>query len=168
AWAGLWGRGCWASRCRERSGPSGVVAGAQRSDGRRLAQLRERLRLDLPYALARHGQGAADLLQGVVRALPDAEAHPQDAQLAGLELGEGGAGLVPHPAVDHHVGRILGGEVLDRLAERAVVVVTCGGLERDGVARDLGAEPQQALDPLGRDAQALRELLGRGLAAELV
>src|SRR5262249_46332080 len=132
-------RGCSASRCRERSGTSGLVAGAQRPDGRRLAQLRERLRLDLPYALARHGQGAADLCQGVVRALPDPEAHPQDAQLAGLELGEGGTGLVPHPAVDCHVGRILSGEVLDRLAESTVVVVARGGLERDGVACDLGA-----------------------------
>src|SRR6185295_6825199 len=43
-----------------------------------VAQLAQRLRLDLPDPLACQAEVVPDLLQRALRALPDAEAHPQD------------------------------------------------------------------------------------------
>src|SRR3979411_2805712 len=54
----------------------------------RVPQLAERLGLDLPDALAGHLEVLADLLEGVIALLADAEAHAQDLLLArrqGLE-----------------------------------------------------------------------------------
>jgi hypothetical protein len=43
-----------------------------------LAQLAQRLRLDLANTLARDAEHVADLVKGAVGLLADAEAHPQD------------------------------------------------------------------------------------------
>src|SRR5205814_8278675 len=49
---------------------------------RRMAQLAQRLGLDLAYALARHIELLADLFQRVVSGHLDAEAHPQHLRFA--------------------------------------------------------------------------------------
>src|SRR5439155_5324958 len=48
----------------------------------RVAQLAQRLRLDLPDTLARHREPRAHLFEGVVRALTDAEAQAEHLLLA--------------------------------------------------------------------------------------
>src|SRR5262245_4308715 len=58
---------------------------------RGVAELPERLGLDLPDALARHGEVLADLLQGVLAAVGQAEAEAEHLLLA---RGEGGQHLV--------------------------------------------------------------------------
>jgi hypothetical protein len=50
-----------------------------------VAELPERLRLDLADALARDVEARADLFERVIGALADAEAKPQDLLLAGRE-----------------------------------------------------------------------------------
>src|SRR5262252_5408367 len=54
----------------------------QLARARRLAQLAERLCLDLADALARHAEDLADLLEGMIAGAADPEAHAQDALLA--------------------------------------------------------------------------------------
>src|SRR2546425_2868827 len=44
----------------------------------RVSQLAQRLGLDLPDALARHGEALADLLEGVLAFLTDAEPEAED------------------------------------------------------------------------------------------
>src|SRR5689334_8961515 len=61
---------------------SAVVESAEPARARRMAELAERLRLDLPDTLAGHREADADLLEGVVRALADPEAETQDLLLA--------------------------------------------------------------------------------------
>src|SRR5205085_4479013 len=51
---------------------------AQLTRARRMSQLAQRLRLDLPYALARHRKRLAHFLQRVLRAIFQAEAHLDD------------------------------------------------------------------------------------------
>src|SRR4029079_9383776 len=60
---------------------------------RRVAQLPQRLRLDLPDALEGHLEVLTHLFQGVVRLLADAEPHPEDLLLARGEGGEHLPGL---------------------------------------------------------------------------
>src|SRR5689334_22871569 len=55
---------------------------------RRVAELAQRLGLDLPDALARDLEALSDLLEGVVGLLADAEAQAQDLLLARRERGE--------------------------------------------------------------------------------
>src|SRR5579884_2761674 len=61
-----------------------VVAQARIS--RRMTQLLERLRLDLPDALARHAEVLADLFQRVGIAVVEPEPHLKDVALARREL----------------------------------------------------------------------------------
>src|SRR5262249_8826856 len=61
---------------------------------RRLTELAERLRLDLPNALARHLEALADLFECVVRLLADPEAETQDLLLARRERREHLPGLL--------------------------------------------------------------------------
>jgi hypothetical protein len=80
-------------------------------------ELAERLRLDLADALAGDGELLADLLEGVVGVHADAEAHPEDALLAGGEGGVdagGGVLLVELDGALERQDRVL---VLDEVAE---------------------------------------------------
>jgi hypothetical protein len=70
----------------------------------RVAQLAERLGLDLADALAGDLEVLADLFEGVVALLADAEAHAQDLLLARRERLEHAAGLVGEVHVDDRVG----------------------------------------------------------------
>ena len=67
-----------------RSGFLEVVAEALRA--RRMAQLGERLRLDLADALARHAELLAHLLEGAHLTVVETEAEPDDRALAVVEL----------------------------------------------------------------------------------
>src|SRR6478736_1471394 len=90
---------------------------------RRVAQLAQRLGLDLAYALARDVELLADLLQRVVGRHLDAEAH---AQHLGLARSEGVEHLFCDIPQRGERGRVRGRErrlVLDEIAEMRVVVV---------------------------------------------
>src|SRR5437773_3438402 len=73
------------ARCK---GRSGFHEAAQAARAARMTELAQRLRLDLADALARDRKARPDLLERVVRALPDAEAQPQYLLLARRERGE--------------------------------------------------------------------------------
>src|SRR5213078_4589952 len=73
------------ARCK---GRSGFREAAQAARAARMTELAQRLRLDLADALARDRKARPDLLERVVRALPDAEAQPQHLLLPRRERGE--------------------------------------------------------------------------------
>src|SRR5690349_13479648 len=89
----------------------------------RVAQLPERLRLDLADALARHLEVLPDLLERVVALLADAEAHPEDLLLARREGGEHLPRLLREVHVDDRVGRGHERLVLDEVPEVAVLLL---------------------------------------------
>src|SRR5512133_2305740 len=130
----------------------------------RVAQLSQRLRLDLPDALARHLEVLADLLERVVALLPDAEAHAEDLLLARRERGEHLPRLLGEVHVDDRVRRGDERLVLDEVPEVAVLLLADGGLEADGFLRDL----EDLADLVERKLHLLRDLLRRGLAPQLL
>src|SRR5262252_377969 len=62
--------------------PDGLQERLELLRPRRMAELAQRLRLDLPDPLAGDVEGAADLLERVLGAVADAEAHLQDLLLS--------------------------------------------------------------------------------------
>src|SRR3972149_6774837 len=77
----------------------------QLSAARRMAQLAQRLRLDLPDALAGDREALADLLERVLAAVADAEPHLDDFLLARRERLQDRVGLPLAIQVDDRVGR---------------------------------------------------------------
>src|SRR5437867_10505795 len=65
--------------------PRALQEGAQPLAAGGVAQLAQRLALDLADALARHGEGLTDLFQGVLATVAYAEAHLEDHLLAGRQ-----------------------------------------------------------------------------------
>src|SRR5690606_36110300 len=137
---------------------------AQALAAARVAELAERLRLDLTDALARHLEVLTDLFEGVVALLADAEAHAQDLLLTRGEGGQHLPGLLGEVHVDDRVRGAHEALVLDEVAQVAVLFLADRRLERDGLLGDL---PDLA-DLLERELHLLRDLLRGGLAADLL
>src|ERR1051325_3643487 len=78
-------------------------------------ELPERLRLDLPDALARDGEALSDLFERVVRLLADAETQAQDLLLARRERREDLAGLLFERQRHRGVGRRQRLPILDEI-----------------------------------------------------
>src|SRR4029078_10643318 len=91
--------------------------GLQALAARRGAQLSQRLALDLSDALARDLEVLADLLEGVVGLLADAEAHAEGLLLARRERREHLAGLIREVDADDALARRDDRLVLDEVAE---------------------------------------------------
>src|SRR5512133_1812535 len=131
---------------------------------RGVAQLPERLRLDLADALARHLEVLPDLLERVVALLADAEAHAEDLLLARREGGEHLPGLLGQVHVDDRVRGRDERLVLDEVPEVAVLLLADGRLEADRLLRDL----EDLAHLVERQLHLLRDLLRRRLAPELL
>src|SRR5262249_54009848 len=97
----------------------------------RMAQLAQRLGLDLPDTLACHREAPPDLLQRMVGALADPEAQAHHLLLARRERGEDLLRLLLEVVVHHHLARREHRQVLDEVAEVAVLLVADGRLEGD-------------------------------------
>src|SRR3990167_1510429 len=72
---------------------------------RGVAELSERLCFDLPDPLARHGEVLADLFQGVLAAVGEAEAEAEHLLLARRERVEDLVGLLPEGEPDDGLHR---------------------------------------------------------------
>src|SRR5713101_8150405 len=97
--------------------------GAQVAAAERLAQLAERLGLDLTDPLTRHREALADLLQGVLALFPpfpNAEAEPQDLLLLAGECGQRPLDLSPQVLAEECLVGGAGGCVLEEIAELRV------------------------------------------------
>src|SRR5215469_17702139 len=131
---------------------------------RRMAELPQRLGLDLPDALAGHLEVLTHLLERVVGLLADPEPHPEHLLLARRQGGQNLPGLLGQVHVDHRVRGRDQALVLDEVAQVGVLLLTDGGLEADGLLRDL----EDLADLVQRELHLLRDLLRRGLAADLL
>src|SRR5439155_7057435 len=145
--------------------PSGALQeGAQTLAARRVAELPERLALDLADALAGHGEGLSDLFQGVLATVAHAEAHLEDHLLAGGESLQDLLRLLLEIELDDRVDRRRHRAVLDEIPEMRVFFLADRGLEGDRLLGDL----EDLADLRHGDAHLLGDLLGRRLAADLL
>src|SRR5690242_17007773 len=129
-----------------------------------MPQLPQGLRLDLPDALARDVERAADLLEGVLGAVADAEAHLEDLLLAGRQGLQHPARLILEVRHQDRLDRREDLPVLDEVAQMRILLLADRSLERDGLLRDL----HDLADLRDGHVHPLRDLLGVRLAAELL
>src|SRR5690606_39672035 len=130
----------------------------------RVAELRHGLGLDLPDALTRHAVDLADLVERLGLAVGEPEAHRHDARLALRERVEDLVQLLLQEREAHRVRRDDRLGVLDEVAELAVPVLAERRVQGDRLAAVL----LDLDDLLGRHVELLGELLGRGLAAQVL
>src|SRR5262245_18837322 len=129
-----------------------------------MPQLAQRLRFDLPDALARDREALADLLERVLAAVADAEPHLDHLLLTRRERLEHRLGLLLEVEVDHRFGRRHHLPILDEVAEMRIFLLADRRFEGDRLLRDL-----QHFANLGyRNVHALRDLFRGRLAAELL
>src|SRR6202158_144746 len=126
-----------------------------------LAQLAQRLRLDLANPFARDGEQLADLFEGAV-GLADAEAHPQDLLFAWRQRRQDLAHQLAEIAPDRRLDRRWREFVLDEVAERALFLVAERGFERKRLLDEL----EHLLEPFERNLHLLGDLLGARVAPE--
>src|SRR5919204_6740309 len=141
---------------------SGLVRARDRGEIADRGEALERLALELAHALAREPELVADRLERPRIAL-EAEAQLEDPALA---LGQRVESLA-HALLAQRLLRLVEGiarlAVGEEVAELALVVRPDRLVERDG---GLGG-PERLVDMLDREAGRLRELLLRGVAAQL-
>src|SRR3981081_2752354 len=104
---------------------------AKLAAARRMAQLAERLGLDLPDALTRDREALTDFLEGVLAAVPDAEPHLDDLFLARRQRLEDRFGLLLEIQVDHRFGRRHHLPIFDEVAQMRILLLADRRFERD-------------------------------------
>src|SRR4029079_13523963 len=141
---------------------------AQLAAAARVAELAQRLDLDLADPLAGQAELLADFLERPGMPIVEAEAEAEDPLLATVERGEHVLDLLTAHAVRDHVERRDRVLVGDELAELRVALVADRRLERDGLSTELA----DLLDALRRHRRRLvrkgsGDLGVGGLATEL-
>ena len=149
----------WCGPGKDEKGPCG---GSRRLDP--LAQLAERLALDLADALARQAEAVADLLQRHRILAVQAEAQPQHGRLALVHLVQQRQDVVQVVGVRHLGVRRLGAHVGEHFFERPAVVGLVG-LRRRVVNADGLADDRQLLF---RQMEVGGDLFLRRRAAQLL
>src|SRR6187431_3194356 len=135
-----------------------------------MAQLAQRLGLDLADPLAGDVELLADLFEGPGTPVLQAEPELQDASLAAGQRVQDRLDLLLEELVRCRLGRREGPTVLDEVAEVRVLFLTDRGLERDRFLRDL----DDLADLLGCDLDLLAlghgfgDLLDRRLTTQLL
>src|SRR5262245_27534217 len=129
-----------------------------------MAKLPQRLRLDLPDAFAGDGEALADLFEGVLAAVADAEPHLDDLLLARRQRLQHRLGLLLEIQIDDRFGRRHHLAILDEIAKMRIFLFADWRLERDWLLRDL----EDLADLRHRDVHPLGDLLGGRLASELL
>src|SRR5439155_5937372 len=122
----------------------------------RMAQLAERLGLDLPDALPRDREVLPDLFQRVVGILADPKALAQHALLARREGLQRVVDLALQIIADGRVQRRDGLLVLDEVPQVAVFLFADGRLQRDRLLGDL----EDLADLVQREVHFLGDLFG--------
>src|SRR5258708_15723190 len=129
-----------------------------------MTQLAQRLRLDLPDALAGDVELAPDLLEGPGAAVLQTESQLENATLAAGEALEDALDLLLEELVRGGVRRREGLVVGDEGPEVRILFLTDRRLERDRLLRDL----DDLADLVGGDEHPLGDLLRGRLAAQLL
>src|SRR6185312_8489336 len=130
----------------------------------RMLELAQGLGLDLPDALARHGELLADFLEGMVGVHADAEAHAQHALLARRQRRQHTGRGFAQVRLDRRIDRLHRVYVWNEVAEVGIFLVADRRFEADRLLGDL----QHLADFVQGHLQLFAELLGRRFAADLV
>src|SRR6266542_1097100 len=131
---------------------------------RRVAQLAQGFRFDLPDSFPGYVEGAADLFEGVLRAVADAETHLQDLLFARRQGLQDPSRLILEVRHQDRLDWREHSTVLDEVAQMRILFLSDRRLERDRLLRDL-----HDLADLGdRHVHALGDLLGVGLPSQLL
>src|SRR5262245_45708245 len=140
-----WGQqktaGPWGSAVAVSASHGSVQEPFQLATAYRVLQLADRLGLDLPHALARHLEDAADLLQRVRVAVAQPVTQLDDLALAVGQRLEHLLDLVLEHLLSRRTHRGLGAVVLDEVAEVTVLALAHGPIQADRVAADLEYAP---------------------------
>src|SRR6266566_710898 len=129
-----------------------------------MAQLAQRLGLNLADALAGDGKRLPDFFEGVLAAIVQSEAHLDDFLFARRQGFQYGRGLFLQIQVDDRIGGRNHGLVFNEVPEMRIFLFANGRFERDGLLRDF-----QNLSHLGHwDVHALGDFFARGLAAKFL
>src|SRR5450759_3287240 len=128
----LW-PGCACPRQHGRCGPAAGLLQVvlQLARTARVAQLPERLRLDLADPLAAQVEVRADLVKGAGAPVLEAEAELEDSALTAGQRVEHGRHLLLEELVRRRLGRGQRAPVLDEVAQVRVPFLADRGLERD-------------------------------------
>src|SRR5438094_1542209 len=129
-----------------------------------MPQLAQRLRLDLPDALSRDVELAADLFERPRAAVLETEAQLQHATLAAGKPFQDRLDLLLEELVRRRVARRESLVIGDEVPEVAVFFLADRCLERDRLLRDL----DDLADLISGDEHPFGDLLGGRLAAELL
>src|SRR6516162_3580701 len=129
-----------------------------------MAQLSERLGLDLANPLAGDGKTLAHLFERVLAAVADAEPHLDHLLFPRSQRLEDRLGLLLEIEVDDSLGRRHDLPVLDEVAKMRVFLFADWRFERDGLLCDL----EDLAHLRDRNIHALRDLFRRRLAPELL
>jgi len=92
-----------------------------------MAQLAQGLGLDLADALTRHLEVAADLFEGMILAIHQAEAQLQDLALTLGKRGQGMLDLLTQHLTRGRIQWLEGVHILDEIFQLAGILVTAGG-----------------------------------------
>src|SRR5579859_439171 len=129
-----------------------------------MAQLAQRLGLDLPDALTSHGERLAHFFQGVLAAIFQAKAHLDDLLFARGQGTQNVSGLLLEVHIDHGLGRRDHSAVFDEVAKMRIFFLANRGLQRNRFLRDL-----QDFADLGHgDIHAPGNFFRRRLAAQFL
>ena len=106
-----------------------VHEGAEFARARRVTQLAQGFRFDLADTLTGDGKGLADLFQGVLAAILEAETHLDDLLLARGEGAKNLRSLVLEVDVDDGFGGRDDGAILDEISEVRIFLFADGSLQ---------------------------------------
>src|SRR5690606_1518699 len=137
---------------------------AQHLRAARVAELPQRLRLELADALPRHANLPADAFQRAASPIHQAVPHRDHITLAVRQRLEHRADLLAQELASGRVRRSRQLLVLDEVTEAAVLFLADRHLEAHRVLAQL----QDLLDPLRRHVHRLRQLFARRLATEFL
>ena len=141
-----------------------VDEGLQLAAAAGVAQLAQGLGFDLADALAGDLEALADLFEGVLGAVFEAEAHLDDALFARGQGAQHLRGVLLEVDRDDGVGGGDGHAVFDEVAEVRVFLFADRRFERDGLLRDL----EHLADLRDGDVHAPGDLFRGGFATELL
>src|SRR5271154_932815 len=119
-----------------------------------MTQLAQRLGFDLADALSGDLEALADLLEGVLGAVFEAEAHLDDTLFARGQGAKDLRGVLLKVDADDGVSRRDGHAVFDEVSKVRIFLFSDWGLEGDGLLRDL----EDLADLRDRDVHAAGDL----------
>src|SRR5438128_12610482 len=130
-----------------------------------MTQLTQRLRFNLPDALAGDGKVLADFFERVLAAVwPQTETHLDDLLFARRERLQDLFGNLPQIDIDHGFRRVLNGLVFDEIAEMRILFLADGRFERNRLLGEL----EYLAHLRGRDVHLLGDLFRRWFAPQFL